>query len=302
MELSPIGALPLMETFTALSATLAKIEFDANGKVIWVNENFARTLGYVPEELIGEHHRKFCSLEYTQTPAYSKLWDDLRAGRAFSDRIQRLRRDGKMVWLEATYAPVKNETGTVIGVVKVASNIDAREQAERAARDALHKAASDLLTYVDQGRSKIEAMSTVLRKTASAASAEHEQVQRINHQIKEMTNALQRIRDVSFQTNLLALNAAIEAARAGEAGRGFAVVADEVRSLSMNVQTATTEIQNQIGQMDGLLDVLNTQANGTQVSMNQGMEQSEQVTTLFQSVGQLAQALNQQAEKASSER
>lgn len=68
-----------------------------------------------------------------------------------------------------------------------------------------------------------------------------------------VTKVLGMVQDFSDQTNLLALNASIEAARAGEAGRGFAVVADEVRNLARKVSTATTEIETNINQMNGLV-------------------------------------------------
>jgi len=91
----------------------------------------------------------------------------------------------------------------------------------------------------------------------SAASLELvEKVGRISDQMPQVMKALQDIDQIASQTNLLALNAAIEAARAGEAGRGFAVVADEVRALSNRSAGFSSEIQGHLNNINGLINNL----------------------------------------------
>ena len=292
MNPSERGALPLDKVFASLSATLATIQFDPHGRILWVNENFARALGYQPEELPGRHHRIFCSGEFADSEAYRRLWEDLRSGRAFSDRIQRLHRDGSKVWLEATYLPVRDDAADALGVVKIATDIDAREQASRGA---LQEAADKLLGRVGDGRSQLDRLAQILRTTSATASQGHEQIGRMGEQAAGIGSSIQRIREISTKTNLLALNAAIEAARAGDAGRGFAVVADEVRNLSRNVQQATHEIQGQIEQMDSILSDVTAQARATLRDMGRGLDQSQAMTAVFHTIDQAARALELRA-------
>lgn len=109
----------------AIDGAFAYAEFDTKGSVTGANEIFLRTLGYRLEEIKGQHHRLFCDPAHTGTPDYRQFWTDLAAGQARSDVFKRISKDGREVWIQAVYAPVKDEMGRVAKVVMIASDVTA---------------------------------------------------------------------------------------------------------------------------------------------------------------------------------
>ncbi|MBI7168997.1 biofilm dispersion protein BdlA, partial [Pseudomonas aeruginosa] len=109
----------------ALDRSMARVEFDPDGNITDANENFLTLLGYRRDEILGKPHRQLCDGAYAQSEDYRRFWERLRRGEHFSGRCKRLTREGRPLWLEATYNPVRDEQGRLLKVVKYASDIDA---------------------------------------------------------------------------------------------------------------------------------------------------------------------------------
>ncbi|MFO0940964.1 MAG: PAS domain S-box protein [Pirellulales bacterium] len=113
----------------AIDSAYAFIEFDTNGNIQNANDNFLNTLGYRKDEIAGKHHRIFCEATLATSPEYVQFWNDLRDGRAQQGVFKRIAKNGSTVYIQAVYAPVRDEVGRVFKVVKIATDITATENA-----------------------------------------------------------------------------------------------------------------------------------------------------------------------------
>ncbi len=271
----------------AISRAQAVIEFTPQGEILTANDNFLETVGYSLKEIVGQHHRIFCEPQYAHSSEYRQFWECLAKGEFQAAEFRRLGKDGKEIYIQASYNPVFDDTGAVIKVVKFATDITEavqrrlrNETLSREISGQLHSVVKQMVeatqmaavastastetgSVVNAVAAASEELSASVKEIAGNMGQARESVEGIfryaegagksagalNDSATSMNNVVEMIREIASQINLLALNATIESARAGEAGKGFAVVASEVKSLASQAARSTETISKEIASM-----------------------------------------------------
>lgn len=116
----------LLSRMEAINRSNAIIYFDLNGIILGVNSIFLQTMGYKDgehEKIIGQHHSIFVSNEYSKSEQYKDFWKKLREGKFFEGEFERVKSDGSLIYLQATYNPILNEDGQVTKIMKIANDV-----------------------------------------------------------------------------------------------------------------------------------------------------------------------------------
>jgi methyl-accepting chemotaxis protein len=278
---------------TALVRSTAVIEFDLDGHVLTANERFLNAMGYSLAQIQGKHHRMFCEPAEYNSAEYQNFWKRLNAGEFVAERFKRVDSHGSAVWLEATYNPVLDANDRLYKVVKFATVITDQVNREQAIAEAANIAYSTSLhtdSSAQRGTTVVTQAVDVMRELAHHMQQAGEGIEALNAQSQVIGSIVKTISGIAEQTNLLALNAAIEAARAGEQGRGFAVVADEVRQLASRTSKATEEIVGVVRQNQDM-------ARDAVSLMTDGRQQAEQGLALAAEAGTVIVEIQDGAQK-----
>lgn len=122
---------------TAIHKAQAVIEFDLHGRILMANANFLDTMGYALQELVGQHHSMFVEAEERTSPGYAAFWQKLGQGVYDSGRYKRIAKDGREVWLQASYNPIVDHKGRPFKIVKYATDITSQQSRDADAQGQL---------------------------------------------------------------------------------------------------------------------------------------------------------------------
>jgi methyl-accepting chemotaxis protein len=314
----------------AIGKSQAVIEFALDGTILTANPNFLNALGYTLDEVKGKHHRLFVAPAERESAAYTAFWEKLGRGEYDANQYKRIGKDGREVWIQASYNPIMDASGRPFKVVKYATDVTAQTKATQMMQLAVQQVqqvvdatkTNDLTQRIDLGgktgeirslcagvNDLVGAMSGIIvnirtaSDTIAAASAEistgsQDLAQRTESQAASIEETAASMHEVTATVKLNADNA--------QAANQLAVAARDTAekggTVVGNAVTAVTQIEDsaqKIADIIGLIDEIAFQTNLLALNASVEAARAGEAGKGFAVVAQEVRALAQRSANAS---
>ena len=270
----------------------------------WWSQQFRRLLGYrdesdFPNVLNSWSDSLHPEDKQAALDAFSNHVNDYSGRTPFDIEYRSRKKDGSYRWFKAVGTTVRESDGTpivVAGSILDITDSKKNKEIEHEMRDSVSKlsqALSEMTKTVDQATKD---MTSVADKQAEIV----ESTDSISESVEGSLKIIDIIQSIAAQTNLLSLNASIEAARAGDAGKGFAVVAEEVGRLALSSRETSEEIATTLNNMSGTINLMvekTVSINDNISSQSSAMEEInaniEELSAMAETISQIARGMSE---------
>lgn len=267
----------------------------------YIHRNFTLLVNYIrrmekgdfnfiiDNTLEDEFGKVFNSASQMRLKLGESLADVVKSYRAFDERLSGIHSKISSVAEAIADAESRSVTVSAASDEMVSTTSDIAKNCENAAANA-----NDTQNITEHGVTEVEGVIDAIRNQAEKTKKDAQLISTLVDQTNKIGTIVQTIEDIASQTNLLALNAAIEAARAGEAGKGFAVVADEVRALASRSSSSTQEITKMVSQIQSDANSANESMTHTLGEMKDLAERASGVTDILNDINSHVDNVNSQ--------
>ena len=290
--------------FLAVAALLGVLGFRLTREIGMRLNRLARFMGEVSTSLDFTSRARIARMDELgrTADAFNKLLDRMQANlKSISDASQSVASSATQMATTshqvATAAHQQSESASTMAATVEEMTVSVNHVADRATETNRLVTEAGQLSHA--GEAVIDKVSSGIHTISATVSEAEEQIRALETHSSRIASVVQVIKEVADQTNLLALNAAIEAARAGEQGRGFAVVADEVRKLAERTTKATNEINQMMAEMRSSKDMVLASINDAVVKVESGVGHAsdaggrmDEITTQAERVGGVVESIS----------
>jgi PAS domain S-box-containing protein len=245
----------LRAIYAALDSAQAIIEFDLNGNILHANDNFPSVTGYTGDELAGRHHSMFCERALIDSPAYARFWQELAAGKAERAEYKRIAKGGREFGIDASYNPVRDDSGKVCKVIKFATDIACEKMRAAETKGLMLEQAS--VERAEAERRKVDCLPEQVARaargdlTGAIDTAGDEPLDQLARGVMKMIGDLREV-----------IGDAVSAA--GKLNDSSRTIADRSNTVAASAQALGATVEEMNASVDGLTASINTIARSTQ--------------------------------------
>lgn len=268
----------------AISKAQAVIEFSLDGKILFANENFLNTLGYMLDEIKGKHHSMFVDADARSSLEYKQFWEKLGHGEYDAGQYKRIGKNGREVWIQASYNPIMDMNGKPFKVVKYATDITAQVKAAEILKQAVEQTQ---LVVAAAKNGNLEQRVPLEGKSGAIKD------------LCEGVNSLMEITDVSLN-DVMRVSTALSTGNLTEkVTKDYPGIFGQVKeALNSTIEALSNTVLEVLSSSETLSSAA-TQVSATAQNLSHGSsEQAASVEETSASVEQMSASINQNAESA----